>query len=79
MPVNLSIKSVPDDLADRLRKRAEQNRRSLQRELLVILEEAEPKRARKLTVRELAERVRELGIKTPSESVRWVRQMRDER
>jgi plasmid stability protein len=40
MPVNLSIKSVPDRLADRLRLRAERNRRSLQRELLSILERA---------------------------------------
>ena len=40
MPVNLSVKNVPDVLADRLRIRAERNRRSLQRELLSILEAA---------------------------------------
>lgn len=40
MPVNLSIKNVPDNLAGRLRSRAERNRRSLQRELLSILERA---------------------------------------
>ena len=76
MSVNLSIKNVPDELADRLRKRAERNRRSLQGELLVILEEAEP---RKLTVSEAIEKARALGIKSPSESTRMVRRMRDER
>ena len=38
MPVNLSVKNVPDELANRLRARAERNHRSLQRELLSILE-----------------------------------------
>lgn len=38
MPVNLSIKGVPDSLADRLRSRAVANRRSLQRELMAIIE-----------------------------------------
>ena len=40
MPVNLSIKEVPDALADGLRRRAARNRRSLQRELMVIIEAA---------------------------------------
>jgi len=38
MPVNLSIKHVPDEIAERLRRRAARNHRSLQRELLSILE-----------------------------------------
>lgn len=40
MPVNLSIKNVPDALAARLRERAERNHRSLQGELIAILEGA---------------------------------------
>ena len=40
MPVSLSIKSVPDALVERLRRRAEGNHRSLQRELLAIVEAA---------------------------------------
>lgn len=40
MPVNLSIKNVPDALAARLRERAERNHRSLQGELMAILESA---------------------------------------
>lgn len=40
MPVNLSIKHVPDDLAQRLRERAVRNHRSLQGELMAIIEAA---------------------------------------
>jgi len=40
MPVNLSIKNVPDALAARLRERAERNHRSLQGELMALLESA---------------------------------------
>lgn len=38
MAINLSIKNVPDTVADALRARAEQNHRSLQGELMAILE-----------------------------------------
>jgi plasmid stability protein len=37
MPVNLSIKNVPDALAQALRDRAARNKRSLQRELMCLL------------------------------------------
>ncbi len=40
MPVNLSIKNVPDDVARGLRNRAALNQRSLQEELLEILKRA---------------------------------------
>jgi antitoxin FitA len=40
MAVNLSIKGVPDSLAERLRARAERNHRSLQGELMAIVSEA---------------------------------------
>jgi len=40
MPTTFTIKQVPDDLADALRERAAANRRSLQRELLLIMETA---------------------------------------
>ncbi|MBU3693910.1 MAG: Arc family DNA-binding protein [Rhodocyclaceae bacterium] len=38
--VNLSIKDVPDDLAQQLRERAARNHRSLQGELMAIIEQA---------------------------------------
>lgn len=40
VPVTLSIKYVPDHVARRLRERAARNQRSLQGELLAIVEEA---------------------------------------
>lgn len=40
MAVNLSIKGVPEFLAERLRARAERNHRSLQGELMQIIERA---------------------------------------
>jgi len=40
MAVNLSIKGVPDGTADKLRLRAERNHRSLQGELMAIIEQA---------------------------------------
>jgi plasmid stability protein len=40
MSVNLSIKNVPEALAAKLRARAERNHRSLQGELMAILEAA---------------------------------------
>jgi plasmid stability protein len=39
MPVTLTIKQVPERVAVALRKRAERNHRSLQRELMAILEQ----------------------------------------
>ncbi len=40
MSVNLSIKDVPEAVADRLRLRAGRNHRSLQGELMAIIEQA---------------------------------------
>jgi plasmid stability protein len=68
MPVNLSIKNVPDHLADRLRERAAAAHRSMQGELMAILEAAleEP---RPLTLSELSATVQALGVATPREGV----------
>jgi plasmid stability protein len=78
MPVSLSIKNVPDHLADRLRERAEKAHRSLQGELMAILEEAvygtDP-----LTPSEALEEVRRLGLETRAESARLIRIDRDAR
>lgn len=40
MTLNLSIKGVPESVAERLRARAERNHRSLQGELMAIVTEA---------------------------------------
>ena len=78
MPTNLSIKNVPDDVAQLLRQRAERSHRSLQGELMAILEEAVLPQA-SLTPAEVLGRIRALGLKTPSEAAGWIRQDRDRR
>jgi plasmid stability protein len=76
MTITLSIKNVPDELAKRLRERAARNHRSLQGELMAIIEEAT--RHPPQTIREFAQFVDQLGIKTPSDSARMVREDRDD-
>ena len=77
MPVNISVKNVPDDLAEKLRKRAKLHHRSLQGELMTILEEATgPVR---LTMDEAEQRLGALGLRTGDESTGWVRALRDAR
>jgi plasmid stability protein len=78
MPVNLSIKNVPDELVERLRRRAMASHRSMQGELMGILEEALTER-RQLTLPEVLEKVRELGLETPDEAVQMIRADRDSR
>ena len=73
--VTLSVKGVPADLARRLRERAARNHRSLQGELLNILEHA----SRTLTFDDLAEVAKRLGVKGKAgESARWIREDRDD-
>ena len=78
MPVNISIKNAPDDIVRRLKARAERNHRSLQGELLAILEEAVAKEST-ITVEELLDGVRRLGLKTGSDSAELIRADRDAR
>lgn len=78
MPVDLSVKKVPDDIAERLRARAKRHHRSLQGELLSILEEAAGP-ARTVTIQELLARGRAIGLSTPDESVEMLREDRDGR
>ena len=76
MPINLSIKNAPDEVVQRLRQRAERHHRSLQGELLAIIEEAvRPERA--LSPGELLAEVRRLDIRTPADSAAIIRTDRD--
>jgi plasmid stability protein len=77
MPVNLSIKNVPDEVAQRLRARARRRNRSLQGELMTILKEAVGEES--LTVGQLAARLKQLGLRTESDAVEIVRGDRDGR
>jgi plasmid stability protein len=81
MPVNLSIKNVPEDIHEALKKRAAKNRRSLNNEILRALEESVQERRR---VDEQIERLRALRAKqrfktTTEEIVAMIREDRDSR
>lgn len=77
MPVSLSVKDVPDDLARELRERAARNHRSLQGELMHILESAV--RPRPFRAADLVAKIQELGVSTPAESTAIIRSARNAR
>jgi len=92
MAVNLSVKNVPEELAELLRRRAAANHRSLQKELLSILETAAgrstgshgagaPPKAKRdaLTIEQVAERARKLFPRGTQSSVSYIRRMRESR
>lgn len=78
MTVNLSIKNVPDDLAQRLKERAARNHRSLQGELMAILEAVtQPVPASRID--EIYALVKSSGVKTPrGKSAKIIRRDRDD-
>lgn len=78
MPVNLSIKNAPDDVVRRLRDRAERHHRSLQGELLAIIEAA-VREDRPIRPADILAQVRQLGLQTPSEAAAIVRADRNAR
>lgn len=76
MPMNLSIKNAPDDVVQRLKARAARHHRSLQGELLAIIEEA-VQAPRPLTPSEVLAEVRLLKLSTSAEAAAMVRADRD--
>ena len=78
MPINLSIKNAPDEIVERLRKRAAKHHRSLQGELLAIVEEA-VREPRWFTPGDVLAEIRRLGLKTPAEAAAIIRTDRDDR
>jgi plasmid stability protein len=76
MPVNLSIKNAPDEIVKRLRERARRHHRSLQGELLAIIETA-TRDDQPSTPSEVVAEVRRLALHTPAEAASIVRAARD--
>ena len=76
MPVNLSIKNVPDELAERLRERARLNHRSLQGELLSIIEAAVAPHGQ-MRVDEVWAEAKRVGLSSPDDSTAIIRADRD--
>ncbi|MBI4267171.1 MAG: Arc family DNA-binding protein [Chloroflexi bacterium] len=77
MSVSISVKNVPDDIAEKLRRRAKLHHRSIQGELMAILEEATG--PSKLSVEQAESRLRALGFETGDDSTSWLRELRDAR
>jgi antitoxin FitA len=75
--MNLSIKNVPEDLVRRLKDRAKANHRSLQGEVVSMLEEATSPRMKRKTIREVGEEARKLSLPSVSEAAALVRMDRD--
>lgn len=78
MAVNLSIKNVPDDVARGLRERAARNQRSLQKELLVIVQAAAHEEEF-VTIDALLAGARARGLTPGDEAAAIVRSSRDRR
>ncbi len=76
--MNLSIKNASEDVVERLRRRAERHRRSLQGELLAIIEAA-AREETPATPAEVLAQVRKLGLSTPAEAADIIRADRDGR
>jgi plasmid stability protein len=76
MPVSLSIKNAPDEMVKRLKQRAQRHHRSLQGEVMAILEEAVGT-SRPLTPDEVLAEVRRLRLTTPRSAAAMVRADRD--
>ena len=81
MPVNLSVKNAPDELVATLKRRAMRHHRSLQGELMAILEAAANDLEAVEDQGDVARRViRDLdamGLRRGSESVRMLREDRE--
>ncbi|HEU0021854.1 MAG TPA: Arc family DNA-binding protein [Dehalococcoidia bacterium] len=74
---NLSIKNVPDDMSSQLRARARDHHRSLQGELMAILEEAIV--TGPVTIERVHHAVSSLGVSTGDDSTSMLREDRDAR
>jgi plasmid stability protein len=79
MPINLSIKNAPDDVVAKLKERAKRNHRSLQGEVMAILEDAAKVESKALTPRDALAHMRALGVRTKDEAVQLIREDRDNR
>ena len=77
--MNISVKNVPDEIVERLKERAARHHRSLQGEVMAILEDAAKPARPHATPLEIWQRLRAMGISTPSESVDIIRADRDSR
>jgi plasmid stability protein len=81
MGINISIKNVPEEKVEQLRARAKRNHRSLQGELLALIDEAltAPIQTNPMSIDEFVEEGIRMGISTPAQATQWIREDRDSR
>jgi plasmid stability protein len=79
MPATLTIKKAPEDLLLKLKEMARGHHRSLQGEVLTILEHAVELNDMPKGVNAVLARVRETGVKAPTGLTRLIRDDRDGR
>ncbi len=78
MPLTLSIENVPDDIIRIIKLKAARHHRSLQGELLTMLEEAaRAETSRLLTIKEIAALAETVDFSLPNETTRMLREDRD--
>jgi plasmid stability protein len=75
---SLTIRDIPKTVLDRLRARAARHHRSMQGEILAILEAAALESRPRRTALEVWRQGVALGLKTPSEAAAMIRADRDE-
>jgi plasmid stability protein len=74
---SLTIRKIPGTVLQRLRERAVRHRRSMQGEVLSILELATADTSTRLDAEGIFRRVQSLGLRTPAEATDMIRQDRD--
>ena len=77
--LSLTVRNIPRPIFERLRDRAARHKRSMQGEILAILEVAASDQAVRRTALETLQHVRSLGVATPAEAVEMIRVERDGR
>ncbi|MFT3906713.1 MAG: Arc family DNA-binding protein [Steroidobacteraceae bacterium] len=75
----MTVRNIPRSVLERLRARAIRHRRSMQGEILAILETVAATDRPELSVSQLLARVRSRGVATPAESAEMIRADRDGR
>ena len=75
--LSLTVRNIPRPIFERLRDRAARHRRSMQGEILAILEAAASDLGTRRTALETLQTVRALGVCTQAEAAQMVRADRD--
>ena len=70
--LSLTVRNIPRPVLERLRKLAARHRRSMQGEILAILEAAATESVPRRSALETLQRVRALGVRTPAEAAEMI-------